>query len=172
MSENGSPPGTRGVVLRIALLDVAPPLLGYYGLRACGASEHTALLAATDPKLVLAGNTIVNGVGGVLFLGSCIVGTPLTQVVAERFNSADDEAGAGAKRHIRRAHILLSAMWGLGLLAEVGARLVVISRVSVDVANGVLSAISLGTLGLLIAATIVIGRLLRARGEQRRARQG
>ena len=63
-------------------------------------------------------------------------------------------------------------MWGIGLLAEVGVRLVVISRVSVDVANGLLSAISLGTVGILIVATILVGRRLGARWEQRTASQG
>ena len=38
-------------------------------------------LATTDPKLILVGNTLVNGLGGLIFLGSCVVGTPLTQVV-------------------------------------------------------------------------------------------
>jgi uncharacterized membrane protein len=197
--------------MRIVLLDVAPPLVGYYGLRALGASEYVALLTATvlsglkvtydavkarrldpfagyllltfglslavalattDPKLILAGNTMVNAIGGLLFLGSCFVGTPLTQVVAERFKPADDEPGPGEEEYTRKAHILLSAMWGVGLVLEVAARLFVISQVSVDVANGLLSAISLGTVGLLIAATIVVGRKLGARWEQRSASQG
>jgi uncharacterized membrane protein len=210
---NASPsaPKPRGAILRIVLLDVAPPLVGYYGLRAAGASEYAALVAATvlsgvkvsydavkarrldpfacyllltfglslavalatsDPRLILAGNTMVNGIGGLLFLGSCVVGTPLTQVVAERFKPTDEEPDPDADAYRRRAHISLSAMWGIGLIVEVGVRLVVISRVSVDVANGLLSAISWGTVGLLIAATILVGRRLGARWEQRTARQG
>jgi uncharacterized membrane protein len=211
VTENHSPPRPKGAVLRIVLLDVAPPLVGYYGLRALGASEYVALLTATvlsglkvtydavrarrldpfacyllltfglslavalittDPKLILAGNTMVNGIGGLLFLGSCVVGTPLTQVVAERFKPDDDEPEAGADAYRRKAHILLSAMWGIGLLVEVGVRLVVISRVSVDVANGLLSAISLGTVGILIVATILVGRRLGTRWEQTTAPQG
>ena len=210
VTETHSPPRPKGTVLRVVLLDVAPPLVGYYGLRALGASEYVALLTATvlsglkvtydavrarrldpfacyllltfglslavalittDPKLILAGNTMVNGIGGLLFLGSCVVGTPLTQVVAERVKP-DDEPEPGAEAYRRKAHVLLSAMWGIGLLAEVGVRLVVISRVSVDVANGLLSAISLGTVGILIVATILVGRRLGARWEQRTASQG
>ena len=171
MSEDDSAQASKGAVWRIVALDVAPPLVGYYGLRAAGASEYVALVAATvlsglkvtydavkarrldpfacyllltfglslavalattDPKLILAGNTLVNGIGGLLFLGSCVIGTPLTQVVAERF----------------------------------------ISQVSVDVANGALSAISWGTVGILIAATVLVGRRLAARWEQRSASQG
>ena len=211
MSEDDSAPASKGAVWRIVALDVAPPLVGYYGLRAAGASEYVALVAATvlsglkvtydavkarrldpfacyllltfglslavalattDPKLILAGNTLVNGIGGLLFLGSCVIGTPLTQVVAERFKPTDEEPIPGAREYRRRAHILLSAMWGVGLLVEVGVRLIVISRVSVDVANGALSAISWGTVGILIAATVLVGRRLAARWEQRSASQG
>jgi hypothetical protein len=55
---------------------------------------------------------LVNGVGGLLFLGSCLVGTPLTQVVAERFKPEESEPGADQFR--RETHISLSAMWGVG----------------------------------------------------------
>ena len=34
-------------VLQTILLDVAPPLVAYYGLRALGVSEYVALLSAT-----------------------------------------------------------------------------------------------------------------------------
>jgi hypothetical protein len=49
-------------------------------------------------------------------------------------------------------------MWGIGLLLEVAVRLVVIANVSVDVANGVNSAITLPILGLLVLATIIVTR--------------
>ena len=148
-----APTRSRSAVLRTVLLDVAPPLVGYYGLRACGASEYVALLTATvlsglkvthdavkarrldpfacyllltfglslavalattDPKLILAGNTMVNGIGGLLFLGSCIIGTPLTQVVAERVKPTDDgpEPGADEFRRKRPRSALGDVGWG------------------------------------------------------------
>jgi hypothetical protein len=178
------------------LLDVAPPLVAYYGLRAVGASEYVALLSATvlsgvrvvygviksrrldpfagyllltfglslavglattDPRMILVGNTFVNGLGGLIFLGSCFIGTPLTQVVGERFGPPEDTDDAAAARR-RRVHVQLSAMWGIGLLVEVAIRLVVIANLSVDAANGVNSAITLPVLGLLVFATVVVGR--------------
>ncbi|CAN5835460.1 hypothetical protein BH09ACT7_BH09ACT7_55580 [soil metagenome] len=45
---------------------------------------------------------------------------------------------------------------GVGLLVEVAIRLAVIANVSVDVANGVNSAITLPVIGLLVVATIVV----------------
>jgi hypothetical protein len=180
------------------LLDVAPPLVAYYGLRALGVSEYVALLSATvlsgvrvvygvvksrrldpfavyllltfglslavglattDPKLILIGNTLVNGIGGLLFLGSCVVGTPLTQVVGERFRPAEEADPTPAEGvRIRRVHVLLSAMWGVGLLVEVAIRLVVIAHLSVDAANGVNSAITLPVIGVLVLATVVVSR--------------
>ncbi len=189
-------------VLHTVLLDVAPPLIAYYGLRAVGTSEYVALLSATvvsglrvsygvvrtrrldpfavyllltfglsmavglattDPRLVLVGNTVVNGLGGLIFLGSCVIGTPLTQVVGERFRAsradADDDADDEAeRRNLRGFHVRLSAMWGVGLLVEVAVRLAVIARFPVDVANGVNSAITIPVIGLLVLATIVVGR--------------
>jgi intracellular septation protein A len=114
-------------------------------------------LATSDARLILVGNTFVNGLGGLFFLGSCFVGTPLTQVVGERFGRAEvvDEAAAARRR---RVHVQLSAMWGIGLLIEVGIRLVVIANLSVDAANGVSSAITLPVIGLLVLATVVVGR--------------
>jgi uncharacterized membrane protein len=192
-------------VVQTVLLDVAPPLVAYYGLRAAGASEYVALLSATalsgvrvlygvvksrrldpvaayllltfglslavglattDPKLVLVGNTFVNGIGGLIFLGSCVVGTPLTQVVGERFRKPEDPVPNpdGAIR-LRRVHVQLSAMWGVGLLVEVAIRLVIIANFSVDVANGLNSAITLPVVGLLVVATIVVGRRATAAAE-------
>ena len=58
-------------------------------------------------------------------------------------------------------------MWGTGLLLEVAVRLVVISRLSVDAANGVTSAISLATIGLLVLATIVVGDGQELAGQRR-----
>jgi uncharacterized membrane protein len=178
-------------VLQTVLVDIAPPLVAYYGLRAAGVSEYVALLSATvvsgarllygvvksrrldpfaayllltfglslavglasgDPKTILIGNTLVNGIGGLIFLGSCVIGTPLTQVVGARFRDASDTPPD------RAMHVALSAMWGIGLLVEVAVRLVVISRLSVDVANGVNSAITLPVIGVLVVATILITR--------------
>jgi uncharacterized membrane protein len=185
-------------VVQTVLVDVAPPLVAYYGLRAAGATEYVALitatvvsglrvgygvltsrrldpfaiyllmtfglslavgLATTDPRLILVGNTLVNGIGGLVFLGSCVVGTPLTQIVGARFRVPDDDAPTvDAAARARRVHVLLSAMWGVGLLVEVAIRLAVIAHLSIDAANAVNSAVTLPVVGLLVVATIVVGR--------------
>jgi uncharacterized membrane protein len=185
-------------VIQTVLVDVAPPLVAYYGLRAAGATEYIALitamvvsgssvgygvlasrrldpfgiyllttfglslavgLATTDPRLILVGNTLVNGIGGLVFLGSCVIGTPLTQIVGARFRAPhNDTPTVDASDRARRMHVLLSAMWGVGLLAEVAIRLAVIAHLSIDAANAVNTAITLPVVGLLVAATIVVSR--------------
>ncbi|WP_244438458.1 VC0807 family protein [Mycolicibacterium septicum] len=203
-------------VMRGILLDVAPPLIAYYGLRAAGVSEYAALLTGTvvagikvsydairarrldpfagylmlsfglslavglatsDARMLMAGNTLVGGVGAVVFLGSCFIGTPLTQIVAERVRPASDEAvepGEAAFR--RRVHVSLSAMWGIGLLIGMLISLAIIFSLAIDVANGVNTVVSLGFTALLMAATVVVAKRARAKGEllreQTGARQG
>jgi hypothetical protein len=193
-------------IIRGILLDVAPPLIAYYGLRAAGASEYAALLTATvlagtkvaydairtrrldpfagylmlnfglslavglstsDARLLLAGTTLVGGIGGAVFLGSCVIGTPLTQVVAERLQGGPQDTSATAITYRRRVHVLLSAMWGVGLIIGTGLQLAIIFVTSVDVANALASALSLATTGLLMTATFIVGKRARTRWDAR-----
>ncbi len=198
--------------MRGILLDVAPPLIAYYGLRAAGVSEYAALLTGTviagikvsydairarrldpfagylmlsfglslavglatsDARMLMAGNTLVGGVGAAVFLGSCFIGTPLTQIVAERVRPASDETpepGEAAFR--RRVHVSLSAMWGIGLLIGMLISLAIIFSLAIDVANGVNTVVSLGFTALLMAATVVVAKRARAKGELLREQTG
>jgi hypothetical protein len=108
-------------VLQTVLLDVAPPLVAYYGSSECVALLFATVLsglrvvygalrpvapfasyllltfglslavglATSEPRVILVGNTLVNGMGGLLFLGSCVVGLLVlaTIVVARRGQS-------------------------------------------------------------------------------------
>lgn len=196
-------------IVRGILLDIAPPLIAYYGLRAAGVSEYVALLTATvlaggkvaydainarrldpfagylmlnfglslavglstsNPRMLLAGNTLVGGLGGLVFLGSCVVGTPLTQVVSERVQTGQPDTSPAAVAYRRRVHILLSAMWGIGLLLGTALHLAVIFSTSVDVANAVTSVLALATTAVLMTATFIIGKRARTRWEAREQR--
>jgi hypothetical protein len=123
-------------------------------------------LATSDARLLLAGNTLVSGIGGLLFLLSCIVGRPLTQVVSERMEPDTEESEPGADAYRRRVHVLLSAMWGIGLLVGMVVHLVVIFTTSVDVANAVTTVISIVWMTGLTAATFAIGKRAKARWER------
>ena len=136
-------------------------------------------LATSDARLLLAGNTLVSGIGGLLFLLSCVVGRPLTQVVAARVETPDEEPDPAAAAYRRRVHVLLSAMWGVGLLIGMVVHLVVVFSVSVDVANAVTTVISIVWMAVLVVATVAIGTRAKARWarlheprEQRSVHQG
>lgn len=194
--------------MRGILLDVAPPLIAYYGLRAAGVSEYVALLTATvlagikvsydaikarrldpfaaylmlnfglslavglatsDARMLMAGNTLVGGIGALLFLGSCFVGRPLTQIVAERVQTVPpDDAGPRETAFRHRVHVSLSAMWGIGLLIGMLISLAIIFSLSIDVANGVNTVVSLALTALLMVATVVVGKRARSEGERLR----
>lgn len=195
-------------IIRGILLDIAPPLIAYYGLRAAGASEYVALLTATvlaglkvardairarrldpfaaylmlsfglsltvglltsDARLLLAGNTLVGAIGGLIFLISCVAGRPLTQIVSERVQAPQTAHEPGEDEHKHQVHVLLSAMWGIGLMVSAAVHLAVIFSTSVDVANAVSSVLSLATTGLLMAATVVIAKRARTRWDHRAA---
>jgi hypothetical protein len=94
-------------------------------------------------------------------------------VVAERVQPPDErstEPGAAAYRH--RVHVLLSAIWGVGLLLGMFLSLGIIFSLSVDVGKGVNTVVSLALTGLLILATVVVAKAARSRWEQRIAPQG
>jgi hypothetical protein len=192
----------RPVVRRI-LLDIAPSLLAYYGLRACGVSEYIALLTATivaglkvaydavrarrldpfagylmlnfglslavgvatsDARLLLAGDALVGGIGGLIFLGSCVIGTPLTQVVAARALPPRPDVSPEERAGVRRTHIQVSAMWGVGLLLGTAAHLAIIFSLPIDVAKGLITVLSLTSTAVLVALTVVIVKRAVARG--------
>lgn len=194
--------------MRGILLDVAPPLLAYYGLRAAGVSEFVALLTGTvlagikvsydairarrldpfagylmlnfglslavglatsDARMLMGGNTLVGGIGAALFLGSCFIGTPLTQIVAERVQmKSDDNPEPGEAEFKRRVNVSLSAMWGIGLLIGTLISLAIIFSLSVDVANGVNTVVSLAFTALMLVATVVVAKRARAEWEHLR----
>jgi hypothetical protein len=197
----------RPVMLGI-LLDVAPPLLAYYGLRAAGVSEYVALLTATvlagikvsydaikdrrldpfagylmlnfglslavglatsDARMLMVGNTLVGGIGAVVFLGSCFIGTPLTQIVAERVRVISEEnPDPGEAEFKRRVNVSLSAMWGIGLLLGTLISLAIIFWLSVDVANGVNTVVSLAFTAELMVVTVVMAKRARAKWDHLR----
>jgi len=95
-------------------------------------------LVTTDPRLVLAGQTLVGGVAAAVFLASCAVGKPMTQFVAARFMPATTSHTPTAALHA--LHIRLSAVVGVGLVIQVAILLGIIFTFPFDVANGLVNA--------------------------------
>jgi hypothetical protein len=129
-------------------------------------------LATSDARMLMAGNTLVGGIGALIFLGSRVIGKPLTQVVSERVQPDSDEPEPDEEDFKHRLHVQLSAMWGIGLLISMLVSLAIIFSLSVDVANGVNTVVSLSLMAVLLAATFWIGWRARVRREQRSLTQG
>ncbi len=124
-------------------------------------------LATSDARMLMAGNTLVGGIGALIFLGSCFIGRPLTQVVAERVQPESGPAEPGEREFKHRVHIQLSAMWGIGLLVGMLVSLALIFGLSVDVANAVNTVVSLALTAALMVATFMVAKRARAAWELR-----
>ncbi|MUL63039.1 hypothetical protein BOO86_01070 [Mycobacterium sp. CBMA 234] len=107
-------------------------------------------LVTTDPQLVLAGQTLVGAVAAVVFLGSCVVGKPMTQFVAARFMPP---TATGTSPALHSLHGRLSAVVGFGLLLQVAILLGIIFTFPFDVANGLVNVV--GSVMVLAIAGMV-----------------
>jgi uncharacterized protein YacL len=126
-------------------------------------------LATSDARMLMVGNTLVGGIGAVVFLGSCFIGTPLTQIVAERVRVISEEnPDPGEAEFKRRVNVSLSAMWGIGLLLGTLISLAIIFWLSVDVANGVNTVVSLAFTAVLMVVTVVMAKRARAKWDHLR----
>lgn len=114
-------------------------------------------LVTTDPRLVLAGQTLVGGAAAAVFLASCLVGKPMTQFVAARFMPAATEHTPTAALH--ELHIRLSAVVGVGLVIQVAVLLGIIFMFPFDVANGLVNVVgSIVVLGIGAVVAVMVRR--------------
>jgi hypothetical protein len=130
------------------------------GLAAFMGATFALLLAASsligDPRILLARESILSGSVGLLLLGSCLVGRPVMYALVRRINTGNAElldrwAELWQTRpSFRRVFVLMSIVWGAGLLAEAVVRLPLIYLLPVDVMAGVSSILQLGTIALLV----------------------
>lgn len=117
-----------------------------------------------DARFLLAKGSVPTAAAGLIFIGSCVTGSPLAYVWGRRIMArtpalqlrwADLWSSAAA---FRRVCYVVSIAWGLGLLLEAGVRLALIYAVSVDAMAGLSSALSLATVSLLAGWTVWYAR--------------
>ncbi|WP_433435001.1 VC0807 family protein [Nonomuraea sp. CA-141351] len=155
--------GGLAALLRIAI--VAARLRRFDGLAAlvaAGFGVAIVLAALTgDPRLVLAKESIVSGLLGLLLLGSCLVGRPLMYALMRRLNAEDHDKLDEWDRlwqvrpEFRRVFTTITLVWGAGALAEALVRLPLIYSIPLDVMTGVSTALQLGTIVVLMAWTLL-----------------
>jgi len=108
-------------------------------------------LMTTDPRLVLAGQTLVGGVAAAVFLASCAIGKPMTQFVAARFMPTTTSLTPTAALHA--LHTRLSGVVGVGLVLQVAVLLGIIFTFPFDVANGLVNVV--GSVVVLAIGAVV-----------------
>ncbi|QFY13117.1 DUF3159 domain-containing protein [Nonomuraea phyllanthi] len=114
-----------------------------------------------DPRLVLAKESVVSGLLGLLLLGSCLVGHPLMYALMRRLNAEDHDKLAEwehmwqVRPEFRRVFTVITLVWGAGALAEALVRLPLIYGLPLDVMAGVSTALQLGTIAVLMGWTLL-----------------
>lgn len=124
-------------------------------------------LATGDPRVTLAKDSVVTGVIGVAFLGSCVVGRPLMHALARRMlpearQAEADERWQNSPRYRRRL-VVMSAVWGAILLTEAVVRIVLVYTLPVDVMFGLSHVLQLSAIGLAVLWSIAYGKRAKRR---------
>jgi hypothetical protein len=142
------------------------------GLVLLGIAVGTILgLVTGSARLVLVEGSVPTAVFGLVCLGSLWSRRPLIFRFALEFMGAEtakgrDFDGRWKYEGFRHAFRVITAVWGVGYLAEAAARIVIAETVSTGGALFISKALPFGVAGVLAAWTWVYGQSARRRGER------
>ncbi|MBE1611372.1 intracellular septation protein A [Actinopolymorpha pittospori] len=128
-----------------------------------------------DDRFLLLKDSFGTAAAGLAFLGSCVIGRPLIYYAAQRFAAPTPqgreqwEALWATSAPFRRTFVVLSAVWGIGLLVEAAVRVVLVYVLPVDVMAGLSSVLSIAAFALLMTWNMWYSRRAQARGRARAA---
>lgn len=134
-----------------------------------------AMFGGGSFRLLQLREKLVTGVIGLVFLGSALIGKPLVYELAratKRRNSEDEALQFEALQihaGFRRTMMVMTLVWGLGLLAEVAVSIALIFVLSIRAYLLIHHLIGYGTMSALSLWTFVYARRARRRGEVLRA---
>lgn len=114
-----------------------------------------------DPRFLLLKDSITTAVVGLTFLSMAALGHPLTLEAARSWSpdrAAELLTQFRTSAPARRWHLKMSAVWGLGMLAEAAVRVPLVYLLPIDVMVVVSAALTVAAFGALILWT---GRDLR-----------
>ena len=148
-----------GAVLRVAYVAVVHRRLDF--IAAIVGGTFAILLAISlltnDPRVLLAKESVVSGVAGVLFLGSCVVGRPLFYVLARKFKNAPDwDERWQNEPAFRRRFRTLSLLFGGVLLLDALLRLALILTLPLNTMANLSPVLHLATLALLACTALYL----------------
>jgi intracellular septation protein A len=134
-----------------------------------------AMLGGGGVRFLQLREKLVTGVIGLVFLGSAMIGKPLIYELARasmrRKSDAEAEQFEALQVHagFRRTMMVMTLVWGLGLLADVAVSVVLVFVLSIRVYLLVNPILGYGTMGALSLWSFLYGRRAKRRGEARRA---
>lgn len=101
------------------------------------AAGTAASFATGDPRFMLLKNALLTLVAGVVFLGSCVWGKPLSYAVARRLAKGEEgkaelTQGWAESADFRRSFKIMSLVWGVGLIVEALVRVGMIYTMDID----------------------------------------
>ncbi|MEV1292653.1 VC0807 family protein [Pseudonocardia sp. NPDC049635] len=136
-------------------------------LLVCGIGLTLALLTG-DPRTLLLRTSFITAAVGVVFLVTAARGRrPLTLAATQSFDPARAAQAAheyATSPAARRAHRLLSTVWGVGLLIEALARIPLVYLLPIPVAVGLTEALTVIVLVGIVGWTAWYSRRLRGAG--------
>ncbi|HEY1213609.1 MAG TPA: VC0807 family protein [Bryobacteraceae bacterium] len=146
-------------------------LLGVCGI----ALSLLAMIGGGGAKFLQLREKLVTGVIGLAFVGSALIGKPLIYELARatkrRRSAGEAEEFEALQVHagFRRTMMLMTWVWGLGLLADVALSVALVFAVSIREYLIVNPILGYSTMGALSLWTFVYGKRAQRRGEAQRA---
>jgi hypothetical protein len=132
--------------------------------------------ATGNAAFAIAEKSVFTGLFGIVFLVSLLFPRPLIFHLGRQFNTAGDPAAQAAwdanwsNPGFRRVLRLMTAVWGVGLLAEAAMRIVVALTLTPAVAIVISPVLAIGAIALLILWTSGYARRARERAAAGSAR--
>jgi hypothetical protein len=128
-------------------------------------------LVSHNTRLVLDEGSVVTAVFGLICLGSLATPNPLMYRLAVEFIGPDTAKGqefTGLWQYagFRHAFRVVTAVWGIGYLAEAVARVVIVQNTSTGTALAISKVLPFAVAGVLSAWTVGYGRYQKRKGEQ------
>ena len=128
-----------------------------------------ALLLGGNEKVILLKESFVTGLLGLIFVGSLFFPKPLIYYFAIRFSTSGSPAGKSAFEegwkwpYFRFVMRLMTAVWGVSLVAEAIIKIILVSRLSVSAFLAVSPLVLYGIIGMTIAWTVLYRKYAKKR---------
>jgi len=128
-----------------------------------------AFLLGGNEKLILMRESLVTGILGLIFIGSLFYSKPLIYHFAIRFSSNDESEQKGKfannweYSYFRFVIRLMTAVWGIALLAEAVIKTILVYELSISAFLAVSQIIFYSVLGITILWTVIYRRYAKTR---------